>query len=141
MACCKLQWEQGGYFLHERPKESTSWQEPEVQEMVERKDTYLVQSPMCKFGVKMENRILWLTNSTHIAEELEGVCINKLKGREVHRRVHLIGRDRAKAAQVYPVPLVEAILRGLKKELVGAHALSAEEEQYMDDVSGAGSGA
>ena len=104
-----------------------SWQEPEVQEMIERKDTYLVQSPMCKFGMKMDNdagercyvrkETLWLTNSKHIAEELEGVCINKLKGREVHRHVHLIGRDRAKAAQVYPGPLVEAILRGLKKEL------------------------
>ena len=147
-----------------------SWQEPEVQEMIERKDTYLVQSPMCKFGMKMDNdagercyvrkETLWLTNSKHIAEELEGVCINKLKGREVHRHVHLIGRDRAKAAQVYPVPLVEAILRGLKKELVNNQALSAveellngpspdngnemdmelkqwEEEQYMDDVSGA----
>ncbi|CAK9113821.1 unnamed protein product [Durusdinium trenchii] len=141
-----------------------------VQEMIERKDTYLVQSPMCKFGMKMDNdagercyvrkETLWLTNSKHIAEELEGVCINKLKGREVHRHVHLIGRDRAKAAQVYPVPLVEAILRGLKKELVNNQALSAveellngpspdngnemdmelkqwEEEQYMDDVSGA----
>lgn len=170
MACCKLQLEQGGFFLHEHPKESTSWKEPEVQEMLERKDIHLVQSPMCKFGMKMSNddgeqcyvrkETLWMTNSKCIAEELQGVCINKLKGQEVHRHVHLIGRDRAKAAQVYPVPLVEAILRGLKKELVSTNALSAveemltgpspdngnemdmelrawEEEQYMDDVSGA----
>ncbi|CAK9071194.1 Copia protein [Durusdinium trenchii] len=167
MACCKLQLEQGGFFLHEHPKESTSWKEPEVQEMLERKDIHLVQSPMCKFGMKMSNddgeqcyvrkETLWMTNSKCIAEELQGVCINKLKGQEVHRHVHLIGRDRAKAAQVYPVPLVEAILRGLKKELVSTNALSAveemltgpspdngnemdmelrawEEEQYMDDV-------
>ena len=38
------------------------------------------------------------------------------EGKEVHRHVHLVGRGRAKAAQVYPVPLVEAILRGVKKE-------------------------
>ncbi|CAK9008497.1 unnamed protein product, partial [Durusdinium trenchii] len=126
----------------------------------------LKKSPMCKFGMKMSNddgeqcyvrkETLWMTNSKCIAEELQGVCINKLKGQEVHRHVHLIGRDRAKAAQVYPVPLVEAILRGLKKELVSTNALSAveemltgpspdngnemdmelrawEEEQYMDD--------
>ena len=55
MACCKLQLEQGGFFLHERPKGSSSWSEPEVRELVEREDTYVVQSPMCKFGMKMEN--------------------------------------------------------------------------------------
>ncbi|MCR9103517.1 MAG: hypothetical protein NXI25_26465, partial [bacterium] len=139
MKCCKQQREQGAFYLHEHPKPSTSWKMPEVEEEVNRDDTYLVQSPMCRWGMKMEDRegeilhvrkeTLWLTNSRRIAEELEGVCENVLQGREVHRHVHLVGGGRAKAAQVYPKELVEAILRGLRKELRERGEISAVEEQ------------
>ena len=71
---------------------------------------------------------LWLTNSRKIAEELEGVCENVLQGREVHRHVHLVGGGRAKA-QVYPKELVEAILRGLRREPRERGEISAVEEQ------------
>ena len=57
------------------------------------------------------------------------MCENVLQGREVHRHVHLVGGGRAKAAQVYPKELVEAILRGLRKELRERGEISAVEEQ------------
>ena len=138
LECCKLQASMGGYFLHEHPKGSSSWKLPEVQELVEREGMYLVQSPMCRFGMKMKDmngnmrhvrkETLWLTNSKQIAEELQGTCENELRGRIVHRHVHLVGGSRAKAAQVYPRELVEAILRGLKRELRTSFNLSAVEE-------------
>ena len=167
--CCKTQASIGGFFLHEHPRDSSSWKMPEVEELVNRDDTFLVQSPMCRFNMKMldddgneayvRKETLWLTNCRAMAEELEGTCENKLKGKEIHRHVRVIG-GRAHAAQVYPVELVEAILRGLKLEMKRNHKLSAVEEMfsgpspddavewdhemdnfmdelYMDDASGA----
>ena len=100
-----------------------------------------------------------MTNSKCIAEELEGVCENILAGQEIHRHVHLIGGGRAKAAQIYPPKLVEAILRGLKRQMREDKVINAVEEaitgpspddyvekeeemreieeQYIDDISGA----
>ena len=166
LKCCKLQASMGGYYLHEHPKEASSWEDPEVLEMRENPETYVVQSPMCRFGMKLRNaegellhvrkETLWMTNSLQIALELQGTCENKLKGKEVHRHVQLVGEKRAKAAQVYPKELVEAVLRGLKKELEMNHFINAIEEalsgpspddmvewqaemedKYTDDSSGA----
>ena len=137
--CCKRQARLGGFYLHEHPRDATSWKEGGVEELVNDPNSYLVQSPMCRFGMKLKNderellhvrkETLWLTNSEEIAKELKGVCENDLKGREVHRHVHLVGANRAKAAQVYPVALVEAVLRGLKRELEKMNVISALEEQ------------
>ena len=159
---CKLQMSLGGFFLHEHPKGSTSWEIPVVKELVAQEGVYLVQSPMCKFEMKQVDKdgegyirkeTLWLTNCKEIAEELEGECKN-LKGKELHRHIHLIG-GRAKAAQVYPKPLVREILRGLRNALMESKQLSAVEEavsgpspddavewdqeveEFVDDISGA----
>ena len=139
LECCKLQDSLGGYYLHEHPKESTSWNEPEVEEMVNLPNTFLVQSPMCRFNMMAQDdegqwghvrkETLWLTNSEEIARELQGVCNNYVPGAEPHRHVHLVGASRAKAAQVYPRELCEAILRGLKNQLERDHSISALEEQ------------
>ena len=166
LKCCKLQASMGGYYLHEHPKEASSWEDPEVLEMRENPESYVVQSPMCRFGMKLRNaegellhvrkETLWMTNSLQIALELQGTCENKLKGKEVHRHVQLVGEKRAKAAQVYPKELVEAVLRGLKKELEMNNFINAIEEaltgpspddmvewqaemedKYTDDSSGA----
>ena len=34
MQCCKTQASVGGYFLHEHPRDSSSWKMPEVEELV-----------------------------------------------------------------------------------------------------------
>eukprot|EP00435_Cladocopium_sp_Y103_P070140 s53_g34.t1 len=136
--CCKLQDSLGGYYLHEHPRDASSWDEPEVDEVVNLPNTYLVQSPMCRFNMMAQDdegqwghvrkETLWLTNSEEIARELQGVCNNYVPGQEPHRHVHLIGASRAKAAQVYPKELCEAILRGLKNQLEEDHSISAIEE-------------
>ena len=139
IACCKLQANLGGLFLHEHPKDSDSWKMPEVEEMINREDTYLVQSPMCRFGMKLKDphgellhvrkETWWLTNSKEIAAELQGACENQLAGKEIHRHVQLIGEQRARAAQVYPPALMEAILRGLKREMRAKRMINSIEEK------------
>ena len=92
IACCELQMSLGGYFLHEHPRGSSSWQDEAVTALTSKPTVRVVQSPMCKFGMKQKNDAgellhvrkdtLWATNSEEIAKELEGVCKNKLHGRE-----------------------------------------------------------
>ena len=140
MSCCKEQADQGRFYLHEHPKNAKSWEEEEVKEMRNREDTHVVQSPMCRFGMTsvgpdgkegyVRKETLFMTNSKAIAEELEGVCSNQLKGKLIHRHVHLIGGGRAKAAQVYPVALVESVLRGLKKEMEERKWINSFEEEF-----------
>ena len=126
--------------MFEHPKEATSWDEPELEELRQRSTTYEVVSPMCKFHMKavgpdgqeghVRKMTRWLTNSPAIAEELTGTCANELAGKEIHRHIHLIGGGRAKAAQVYPVMLVNAVLRGLKKEMQNAKMINSLEEEF-----------
>ena len=110
----------------------------EVERLLDRDGVYVVTSPMCKFNMKMENpdhemlhvrkETRWATNSRFLAEELRGECENKLAGVEIHRRTHLVGGNRAKAAKEYPKELVRAVLRGLKKDLRSRKAINALEE-------------
>ena len=46
----------------------------------------------------------------------------------------MIGEKRAKMAQVYTKELVEAILRGLKREMEKSNYINAFEEMLMDPL-------
>lgn len=54
IACCRQQDDQGGYFLHEHPRESTSWDEDDVVELEGRDNVFKVNSQMCKFNMMMQ---------------------------------------------------------------------------------------
>ena len=114
----------GRYFLHEHPAHATSWKEPEVVKLMEQDDVYVVEGPMCRWGMKSKDAsgvgyvrkpTRWMTNSKVLAEILQKECPNK-EGRTWHRHVMLVN-GRAKAAQVYPPALVAAILKGIKAQM------------------------
>ena len=116
----------GRYFLHEHPVHATAWKEPEVTvvELMEQDDVYVVEGPMCRWGMKSKDAsgvgyvrkpTRWMTNSGVLAEILQKECPNK-EGRAWHRHVMLVN-GRAKAAQVYPPALVAAILKGIKAQM------------------------
>ena len=121
-----------------------------------------MKSHMCCFGmtsvdedgeglVKKPTR--YMTNAPLVAEELEMCCTGD------HRHVKLVGGRAAKAA-IYPPQLCEAILRGLKRQLISDGSIARNEkmmqvcqeswldafvyslgefdsgEEFIDDVSG-----
>ena len=62
----------------------------------------------------------WLTNSPVLASILEGVCPNQdptKTEQDWHRHITLIGGTLCRQAQVYPVKLVKAVLRGIRQQL------------------------
>ena len=118
----KSYWKQhqaGRLFLDEHPKSASSWKEPEVLSMINEEGIYLVEGPMCRWGMTstdvqgkgfVRKETMYLTNSPELARVLSGECNGK------HRHVHLVN-GRARQAQVYPPRMVTAILRAVRKEL------------------------
>ncbi|CAK0818994.1 unnamed protein product [Prorocentrum cordatum] len=91
----------------------------------------------------------WMTNCPAIAKRVGVLCAKD------HRHVHLVG-GRSKAAERYPIPLVKAILSGMREQLEtgrGLHAFEVgvaieepeaieaatpeELEEFFDGISGA----
>ena len=78
----------GRYFLHEHPAHATSWREPEMVELTNQKDVYVVEGPMCRWGMKSRDAsgigyvrkpTRWATNSWELAKVLQSDCPNKGK--------------------------------------------------------------
>ena len=41
------------YYLHEHPWSASSWQEPEVQKILEHRDNILIRADMCQFNLRV----------------------------------------------------------------------------------------
>ena len=115
----------GRHFLHEHPACSASWRMPEVVEMAADSRVYVVQGPMCRWGMQSEDHqgvgfvrkeTKWMTSSAELAKALSGECSNYLGG-HWHRHVHLMGGKRVEAAATYPPKLVKGILKALKMQM------------------------
>ena len=116
----------GRYFLHEHPAHATSWREPEMVALTSQEDVYVVEGPMCRWGMKSRDAsgigyvrkpTKWATNSWELAKVLQSDCPNKgTDSRAWHRHIQLVN-GRAKAAQIYPPALVTAILKGIREQM------------------------
>ena len=64
----KQQMKRGRYFLHEHQKNAKSWGEKCVKEIAERDDVFVVEGPMCGWGMKASGKSYvremtkWMTN-------------------------------------------------------------------------------
>ena len=88
----KRQLQMGKHFLHEHPAGSASWSMPEMQELLGDSRVYVVQGPMCRWGmvtkdssgkqgyVRKETK--FMTNCPELAEILAGFCSNDLGTRK-----------------------------------------------------------
>ena len=70
------------HFVHEHPKDSSSWETPEVQSLINDPRVYSIDGPMCRWSLKargskdktgfMRKRTRWITSPKEIAEVLRG---------------------------------------------------------------------
>ena len=88
----KLQMEMQKQFIHEHPKDSTSWEMPEVQSLINDPKVYSIDGPMCRWSLRtrglkdktefMRKRTRWITSSKEIAEVLpRQICSHDRKAR------------------------------------------------------------
>ena len=124
----RQQMDAGRLFLHEHPAQATSWTLDKVVNLGAVAGVYIVTSDQCMFGLtthglrrndvsRAKKRTKFMTNSYHIAKELDRTCDG------AHKHQALVG-GRAKAAERYPPALCRAICRGLIKHTTTGSGLA-----------------
>ena len=111
----------GGKFLLENPLTSKAWQEKFLHELMMDEQVILVAADQCMYGLRSQAQVPqkkptgFITNSDEIAKELGLRCDGD------HQHEPVLGSDqgglRSQQTQVYPNKLVDAILRGYRKEM------------------------
>ena len=134
----KLQMEMQKHFVHEHPKDSTSWEMPEVQSLVSDPRVYSIHVPMCRWSLRtrglknktefIRKRTRWITSSKEIAEVLRG------DGRweRDKRFVHMTGRS--ETVSEYPASLVVAMLKAIKSQMISDGVIRIEEMHFAGPV-------
>ena len=128
------------HMLHEHPAGASSWTEADVTEFRNNNpDVIYVKGPMCKWDMmipephasraKERQNISkdepcfvlketgWLTTSPCVAHKLSGWCSNRTNERPWHRHLNLIGGI-AHWCKEYPQSLVDAVLEGIREQLI-----------------------
>ena len=114
------------YFLHEHPRNATSWKNRQMEALMGKPGVLRLVGHMCRHGMQAEDAqgkalVLkptgWLTNCPGVAKEVAKKCSNLNKWGKQHRHVELVG-GKAKQCEVYPRRLCQAILKGLRNQLI-----------------------
>lgn len=108
----------GTQFLHEHPAAALSWTCPEIAKLLSDSRVGTLKCDQCQCGLRTtdadgERRpakkpTRWMSTSPQMLGELGKVC----KGEHAH--AHLLG-GRAGPAAYHPLPLVKAIIKGIKR--------------------------
>ena len=74
---CKLQMEMQKHFVHEHPKDASTWEMPEVQSLINGPRVYSIDGPMCRWslearGSKDKHRVHEKANK--MDHEFQGNC-------------------------------------------------------------------
>ena len=121
----KLQREMQRHFVHEHPKDSSSWEMPEIQSLINDPRVYSIDGPTCHWILRtresktefMRKRTRWITISKEIAQVLRGDG----RWKSEKRFVHMTGKS--ETVSEYPVALVVAMLKAIKRQMISDGAI------------------
>ena len=118
----RLQVEMQKHFVHEHPKDSTSWKMPEVQSLARDRRVYSIDGPMCRWSMAgrgpndkeefMRKQAIWLTRSKKIDDVLRGDG----RWKRDKRFVHMTGKS--EAVSEYPASRVVVMLSAIKRQMI-----------------------
>ena len=108
----------GKFFLHEHPATALSWKEPQIDALMKDPTVHTVVAHQCMYGLTSptghgDERLpamkptRFMTNSVPMKLRLSLTCDG------LHKHQQLVG-GRCRDAAFYPLPLVKAILNGMK---------------------------
>ena len=136
----KLQMELQKHFVHEHPKDSTCWELPDVQSIVNDPRVYSIDGPMCRWSLKargskaefLRRQTRRLTSSKEIAEVLRGDG----RWKRDTRHTHMTGKS--ETVSEYPASLVAAMLSAIKRQMISDGAIRIGEMHFAGPVSDEG---
>ena len=108
----------GKLFLHEHPATATSWKEPEIEALLSHPSVMAVVAHQCMYGLTTKTTkdgpklpamkpTRFMTNSPLMRDRLSKTCDG------LHTHQQLVG-GRCRDAAFYPLPLVRAIVLGMR---------------------------
>ena len=134
----KLQVEMQKHFVHEHPKDSSSWEMPEIQSLINDPRVYSIDGPVCRWSLRtrgskdktefMRKRTRWITSSKEIAEVLRGDG----RWKRDKRFVHMTGQS--ETVSEYPASLVAAMLKAIKRQMISDGAIRIGEMHFASPV-------
>ena len=124
------------HFVHEHPKDSTSWEMPEVQSLINDPRVYSIDGPMCRWSLKtrgsksefMRKQTRLITSSKEISEVLHGDG----RWKRDERFVHTTGNS--ETVSEYPASLVVAMLSAIKRQMISDGAIRLGEMHFAGPV-------
>ena len=136
---CQLQMAMQKHFVHEHPKDSASWEMPEIQSLVSDPRVHSIDGPMCRWSLKargsnesrvefMRKQTRWITSSKEIAEVLRGDG----RWKRDRRHVHMTGKS--ETACEYPASHVVAMLSAIKRQMISDGAIRVGELHFAGPV-------
>ena len=135
----KLQMEMRKNFVHEHPKDSSSWEMPEIQSLINDPRVFSIDGPRCRWSLRirglknktefMRKRTRWLTSSKEIAEVLRGGG----RWKRDKRIVHMTGKS--ETVFEYPASLVVATLKAIKRQMISDGVIRVEEMHFAGPVA------
>ena len=134
----KLQMEMQKHFVHEHPKDSTSWEMPEVQSLVSDPRVHIIDGPRCRWSLKaggsnekaefMRKQTRWIMSSKEFAEVLRGDG----RWKRDKRHVHMTGKSETTCE--YPASLVVAMLSAFKRQMISDGTIRVWELHFAGPV-------
>ena len=128
------------HFVHEHPKDSASWDMPEVQSLVSDPRVHCIDGPMFRWSLKargssekvdfIRKQTRWNTNSKDIAEVLRGDG----RWKRDRRHVHMTGKS--ETAREYLASLVVAMLSAIKSQMISDGAIRVGELHFCRSSAG-----
>ena len=124
------------HFVHEHPKDSSSWEMPEVQSLFNDPRVYSIDGPMCRWSLKargsntefMRKQTRWITSSKEVAEVLRGDG----RWKRDKRFVHMTGKS--DTVSEYRASLEVAMLSAVKRQMISDGAIRIGEMHFAGPV-------
>ena len=133
MEWCRQQHDDGNYYLIENPERSRIWSEESVLEMLEYTNGQIVKCHSGAYGGKnskgqpIKKTFQFASNNPMLLEFLT----KKLSAEQLALCVPLEGKE-VTLSQHYPMGLVQAILKGIKKVAqLRTHAVSSPSKSWL----------
>ena len=138
----KLQMKMQKHFVHEHRKDSTSWEMPEVQSLINDLRVYSIDGPVCRWSLRtrgskdktefVKKQTRWITSSKEVAEVLRGDG----RWKRDKRFVQMTGKS--EKVSEYPASLVAAMLSAIKRQVISDGAIGVGEMHFAGPVPNEG---
>ena len=131
------------HFVHAHPKNSSSWEMPEIQSLINDPRVYSIDGPMCRWSLRtrgLKNRVHEKANKMdHEFQEIAEVLRGDGRWKRDKRFVHMTGKSEIRSG--YRASLLVAMLKAIKRQMISDGAIKIGDMHFAGPVRDEGDNA